>query len=60
MFVNLYRGKEDKVWAGRTIFGSIEEAKAVPCASKEAYIETVKLIYVRETSDTAGSRTLKT
>lgn len=43
MYVNLYKGKEDKIWSGRTIFESYEEAISVPCATTAAYIKTMRL-----------------
>lgn len=54
MFINLYRGKEDKIWAGRTIFNTVEEAQSVPCATREAYVKTVELKDTGYESFTAG------
>ena len=45
-YINRYQGKEDKIWSGRTIFSSLDEAKSVPCANKDSYIDTCALYMV--------------
>jgi hypothetical protein len=51
-YVNRYKGQNDAIWSGRTIFASFNEAKSVPCASRDAYVDTCELRAVREISMT--------
>lgn len=45
-YVNRYRGKGDAIWSGRTIFDSVNAATSCPCASRDAYIETCRLVAI--------------
>jgi len=42
-YVNRYRGKDGAIWSGRTIFQTVKEATSVPCASRDAYVDTCEL-----------------
>jgi hypothetical protein len=50
-FVNRYLGKEERIWAGRTVFPSIEDARSCPCADTTSYIDTCALVPAEATHD---------